>query len=109
MRVAKNVCIDEWRKRRLETGTSDVELTGLPIPSGLDTSLDSRRLLERFGRKMRSLAPAQRQCLELKIQGCSFEETAAQTGLSINAVKSHLQNGRRMLWRRMEDTLAHSK
>jgi RNA polymerase sigma-70 factor (ECF subfamily) len=105
MRVAKNVCIDEWRKRRLEAGTLDVELTELPIASRLDTSLDSRRLVERVGREMRSLAPAQRQCLELKIQGYSYEETAAQTGLSIDAVKSHLQNGRRMLWRRMEGFL----
>ena len=34
----------------------------------------------------------------MKIQGYSYEETAAHTGFSIEAVKSHLQNGRRMLW-----------
>jgi DNA-directed RNA polymerase specialized sigma24 family protein len=34
----------------------------------------------------------------MKIQGYSYEETAAGTGLSIEAVKSHLQNGRRRLW-----------
>jgi len=109
MRVAKNVCIDEWRKRRLEALTLDVELRDLPIPSGLETSLDLRRLVERVRREMRSLVPAQRQCLELKIQGYSYEETADQTGLSVDAVKSHLQNGRRMLWRKMEEAMAHSK
>jgi RNA polymerase sigma factor (sigma-70 family) len=108
MRIAKNVCIDQWRKRRLQAGMLDVELTDLPVPNGLDTSLDSRRLVERIGREMSLLVPAQRLCLELKIQGYSYEETAAQTGLSIDAVKSHLQNGRRMLWRRIEGTLAHS-
>ncbi len=35
--------------------------------------------------------------LELKIEGYSYEETSARTGFSIDAVKSYLQNGRRML------------
>ena len=48
--------------------------------------------------------PDQRCCLEMKIQGYSYEETAARTGLSIDAVKSHLQNGRRMLWLKMKGT-----
>jgi DNA-directed RNA polymerase specialized sigma24 family protein len=109
MRIARNVCIDEWRKRRLQAGLVDAELSDLPIPSGLDMSLDSRRLVDSIGREMRSLVPAQRLCLELKIQGYSYEETAAQTGLSIDAVKSHLQNGRRMLWRRIEGALVHSR
>jgi DNA-directed RNA polymerase specialized sigma24 family protein len=38
----------------------------------------------------------------MKIQGYSYEETAALTGLSTEAVKSHLQNGRRMLWLKMK-------
>ncbi len=35
----------------------------------------------------------------------SYQETAARTGLSIEAVKSRLQNGRRMLSLRMEGVL----
>jgi DNA-directed RNA polymerase specialized sigma24 family protein len=38
----------------------------------------------------------------MKIEGYSYEETAARTGLTVGDVKSHLQNGRRMLWLRME-------
>ena len=41
----------------------------------------------------------------MKIQGYSYEETAAQTGLSIDAVKSHLQNGRRRLWLKRKEAV----
>jgi DNA-directed RNA polymerase specialized sigma24 family protein len=40
----------------------------------------------------------------MKIEGFSYEETAARTGLTTSAVKSHLQNGRRM-WRKTEGTI----
>jgi RNA polymerase sigma-70 factor (ECF subfamily) len=58
---------------------------------------------------MSSLSPEQQRCLEMKIEGYSYEETAARTGLSIEAVKSHLQNGRRMLWLKMEGAIARLK
>ena len=61
--------------------------------------------MERLWREIRVLPTEQRQCLELKVEGFSYEETAARTGLTVNAVKSHLQNGRRMLWRRMKGAL----
>jgi DNA-directed RNA polymerase specialized sigma24 family protein len=45
----------------------------------------------------------------LKIEGYSYEETALRTGLSVEAVKSHLQNGRRALWLKMEATPSRVK
>ena len=38
--------------------------------------------------EMKSLSPEQRRCLEMKMEGYSYEETAEHTGLSISAVKS---------------------
>jgi RNA polymerase sigma-70 factor (ECF subfamily) len=58
---------------------------------------------------MRSLSPEQRQCLEMRIEGYSYEETAVRTGFSVEAVKSYIQNGRRMLWRKLEGSLAQPK
>jgi RNA polymerase sigma-70 factor (ECF subfamily) len=108
MRIARNVCIDEWRKRQ-ESPVVDMEVADLPAPIALDLTLEADRLAERVRQEMKSLVPAQRQCLELKIDGYSYEETAARTGFPVEAVKSHLQNGRRMLWKRLEGTLAPSK
>ena len=105
LRIAKNLCIDEWRRSRPETGIDGLELADRAAPNSLDSAFEKRQLVERLWREIRSLPTEQRQCLELKVEGFSYEETAARTGLTVNAVKSHLQNGRRMLWRRMKGAL----
>jgi RNA polymerase sigma factor (sigma-70 family) len=106
MCIAKNVCIDEWRRSRRETGIDEIDLAELPSPNRLDSSCEARLMAERVWQEMRLLPSEQRQCLELKIEGFSYEETAERTGLTIGAVKSHIQNGRRMLWRKTEGALA---
>jgi DNA-directed RNA polymerase specialized sigma24 family protein len=65
-------------------------------------------MAERVWQEMRLLPSEQRRCLELKIDGFSHEETGERTGLTIGAVKSRIQNGRRMLWRKTEGALAKS-
>jgi len=103
MRIAKNVCIDEWRRSRRETGIDEMELARRPSPKPLDSSFEARLMAERVLEQMKLLPPEQRQCLEMKIEGFSYQETATRTGLTIGAVKSHIQNGRRMLWRKTEE------
>jgi len=109
MRIAKNVCIDQWRKQKPEPGPADVELDKLPAAGAFDPTSDLHCAVEALLKEMQALSPEQRRCLELKIEGYSYDETAACTGLSIEAVKSHLQNGRRMLWMKMEGTLSQLK
>jgi RNA polymerase sigma-70 factor (ECF subfamily) len=109
MRIARNVCIDEWRKNRAEPFVDDSRLTERAASGQLESFLELHQRAETMLREMKSLCPEQRRCLELKIEGCSYEETSARTGFSIDAVKSHLQNGRRMLWKRMEEALSESK
>jgi RNA polymerase sigma-70 factor (ECF subfamily) len=98
MRIAKNVCIDLWRKRRPTAAIEDELLPEGAARATMDRTPDLHLVVEEVWREIASLPPDQRRCLEMKIQGYSYEETAARTGLSIDAVKSHLQNGRRMLW-----------
>jgi RNA polymerase sigma-70 factor, ECF subfamily len=109
MRIAKNVCIDEWRRGRLDPVTGSSELAEREAPATLDSSFDLQEKVDRIWQEIKSLSPEQRQCLELKIEGFSYEETSARTGFSVDAVKSYLQNGRRMLWKRMEGALSESK
>jgi RNA polymerase sigma factor (sigma-70 family) len=109
-RIAKNICIDQWRKRRPEGLVEESDLgedgaVEIPVAPTYDLRLSAQRVWD----EMRSLSPEQRRCLEMKVEGYSYEETAAMTGMSVDAVKSHLQNGRRMLWLRMEGTLVRSK
>jgi RNA polymerase sigma-70 factor (ECF subfamily) len=106
MRIAKNVCIDTWRKRRPESQLPEVASIDLSDPVNLDHRMEVSRALEKVQEEMKLLAPEQRRCLEMKMEGYSYEETAQRTGLSLEAVKSHLQNGRRMLWLRLQGFLS---
>jgi RNA polymerase sigma-70 factor (ECF subfamily) len=109
MRIAKNVCIDHWRKRRPETTADETELNELPDAGALDRTCDLQEAVELLHKEMKLLPAEQHRCLELKLQGYSYEETAARTGLPVEAVKSHLQNGRRTLWLKMEGTVSRMK
>ena len=109
MRIARNVCIDELRRNRVEPITSGPLLSETAGSAELEVSFELHQQAEMVLQEMKSLCPEQRRCLELKIEGCSYQETSARTGFSIDAVRSHLQNGRRMLWKRMEQVLADSK
>jgi RNA polymerase sigma-70 factor (ECF subfamily) len=108
IRIAKNVCIDEWRRRRREAVIDEIDLAEQPSPNRLDSACEARLMAERIWQEMRSLSPEQRRCLELKIEGFSYDETATRTGLTIGEVKSPIQNGRRMLWRKTEAVFAKS-
>jgi RNA polymerase sigma factor (sigma-70 family) len=109
MRIAKNLCIDMWRKRRPEAGMAEIGEVELVRAPALDRTSDWRFAADLVRQEMEKLSPEQRKCLELKIDGYSYEETAARTGLSLQAVKSHLQNGRRMLWAKAGATLSQLK
>jgi len=107
MRIARNICIDEYRKGRPEVPMGDLELA--EVPSATVAPLDAQLVADRIRREIKSLSPEQCKCLEMKIEGYSYEETSARTGFSVEAVKSYIQNGRRMLWRKMEGALSQPK
>jgi RNA polymerase sigma-70 factor (ECF subfamily) len=105
MKITRNACIDLWRKIPEETDSEDDPLPDLPEPGALESSPDMHLAVEQIWQEMSSLTPEQRLCLEMIIEGYSYEETAVRTGFPLKAVKSHIQNGRRMLWLKMEGVL----
>jgi RNA polymerase sigma factor (sigma-70 family) len=106
MCIARNVCIDLWRKRRLETQLPEVASMDLADPVKLDHRTGMSLALRKVHEEMKLLPPEQRRCLEMKMEGYSYVEIAKRRGLSLDAVKSHLQNGRRMLWLRVQGFLS---
>jgi len=105
MKITRNACIDLWRKIPEETATEDDPLPDLAVPGALESSPDMHLAVEQIWQEMSSLTPEQRLCLGMLIEGYSYEETAVRTGFSLKAVKSYIQNGRRMLWLKMEGVL----
>jgi DNA-directed RNA polymerase specialized sigma24 family protein len=73
MRIAKNVCIDEWRKRRLQIVNEDLDGEAVTRSRGHGSSLESmtdlRFAAQRVRDEMAALPAEQRRCLELKIEG----------------------------------------
>ncbi|MGO9211845.1 MAG: RNA polymerase sigma factor [Terriglobales bacterium] len=103
--IARNVCIDAWRRRRRQAETGDEHLAVMSDKQSLEERAALRAAAARLREELAKLPAQQRRCIELKIEGHSYEEMAALTGLPLAAVKSHLQNGRRMLWIQMEKVL----
>ena len=73
LRIAKNVCIDEWRRRRPETAIDELGLADGGASKSLDPSFESRQMAERLWLEIKSLPCEQRQCLELKVEGFTYE------------------------------------
>lgn len=100
LRVATNVCIDIWRRGK---AFAEVELDDMAASTTFQDSYESLDFLNKLHREIKALPQGQRQCISLKAEGYSYEETAGRLGLSVKAVKSHIQNGRRMLSKRIRE------
>ncbi|MCB9234368.1 MAG: sigma-70 family RNA polymerase sigma factor [Bacteroidia bacterium] len=95
--VVKNHCLGRLRKR-VETATED--FSGLQIPEDAPEHPGYDRELLRISLEL--ISPEQKKCLELfYLEGMRYKEVAELTGFSEKEVKSHLQNGRRMLEKNM--------
>lgn len=68
-----------------------------------EDAADAEVRLQRVEAALTQLPPAQRRCLELfYLEKKCYRDIATETGLELNLVRSHLQNGKRMLRRQLE-------
>lgn len=115
--TARNFCLMELRARQRGTASggpllllpeaSDVEnAAARHLPdAGLEaeTADQHEADLQALELALRQLPAEQRRCLELfYLEEKSYQEIVTTTGLALNLVKSHLQNGRRMLKRTLQ-------
>jgi RNA polymerase sigma-70 factor (ECF subfamily) len=105
--LARTVCLN--RVARADWGiTAPLEDAPVAAQGGEEERVleDSiRRMLDALER----LPEPQRICIKLfDLDGYSYEETARLSGYSLGEVKSHLQNGRRMLRKWLADGGGHA-
>jgi RNA polymerase sigma factor (sigma-70 family) len=108
--VVKNQCLlhlDRQKRRREKTEAFQADLGSylLPdlMPFGPDGAPDREQHLTLMEQSLTKIKPQQRRCLDLfYLQQLSYQEVADQTGLTLKQVKSHIQNGKRMLRIQME-------
>jgi RNA polymerase sigma-70 factor (ECF subfamily) len=112
--TARNHCLMQLRAQKRAGGkvlqfpdAVDMELAAAPhLASTAQDATDAEEnemRLQSIEHALAQLPAAQRQCLELFfLEKKSYREVADLTGLEINLVKSHLQNGKRMLRRQLD-------
>ncbi|WP_052732582.1 RNA polymerase sigma factor [Hymenobacter terrenus] len=116
--TARNHCLMQLRARK-RAGPSagplilsfpdaaDVESAGarhlLNEEATAEDAEDTEARLQSMEAALAQLPPAQRRCLELfYLEKKCYRDIATETGLELNLVRSHLQNGKRMLRRQLE-------
>ena len=110
--TARNHCLMALRARQRagpavvhfsdEAGMESVAARHLTADDPAEAELHEQHL-QQLELTLAELPPGQRQCLELfYLEKKSYREVAALTGFDLNAVKSHLQNGKRNLRRLLQ-------
>jgi RNA polymerase sigma factor (sigma-70 family) len=74
MRIAKNVCIDAWRHTRRRPEAKEDELAEMSDGQSLEELTVLRAAANRLREEVAKLPEQQRQCVELKAEGHSYEE-----------------------------------
>lgn len=106
--VVKNECLMHIRKKQqIENSMMEIKnssVSFMEIDPGVHLNeKEKERIMQLMEKGITELSKSQRNCIELfYLKEKSYQEVADITGLSLNEVKSHLQNGKRNLKLYME-------
>lgn len=116
--TARNHCLMQLRARKRAGPSSGPLVLSFPDATDVESATgrhlldddtaaeeaeETENRLQSMEAALAQLPPAQRRCLELfYLEKKSYREIADETGLELNLVRSHLQNGKRMLRRQLE-------
>jgi RNA polymerase sigma factor (sigma-70 family) len=103
--VTKNHCLMAIRHEQAETRAVQQrflelkdEVMEIPKPEHQSEQKEKEEILSELRMAVAKLGKEQKMCIELfYIDGKSYAEIAELTGFNMNAVKSHIQNGKRNL------------
>ncbi len=102
--VVKNYCMMEFRKGSVEMKRKSELLVHTETivenhdEEHLHEAADKEFILEHLNEGIDQLKENQRICIELfYLKDCSYAEISKMEGMTINEVKSHIQNGKRNL------------
>ena len=116
--TARNHCLMQLRARKRAGPSAGPLIFSFPDAADVESAAarhlpdeaaaaeeaaDAEQRLQTVEAALNQLPPAQRRCLELfYLEKKSYREIATETGLDLNLVRSHLQNGKRMLRRQLD-------
>ena len=113
--VVRNHCISLIRKKKTAfknvKAYYEFEYENTDYETELKTeSVSDDKLLERLSECLPQLKEKQRKCIELfYLKNMSYQQVSETTGMEINEVKSHIQNGKRNLKLMIEERTANER
>jgi RNA polymerase sigma-70 factor, ECF subfamily len=95
-RILRNLCLDELRSpRQRTTALSPAMANGEGSP---EQAYERRELGDALGEALANLGPTLREAFVLKhVEGLSYEEMSAQTGVAVGALKMRVKRAREAL------------
>jgi len=101
-RVAKNHCIDHYRKTRKERKILVQQYENIPVKdvnvTGQDERLERQEKMKRIISEINRLPPALKDCLVMRdVHGYSYQEIARILNLPVGTVKSRINRSRKEL------------
>jgi RNA polymerase sigma-70 factor (ECF subfamily) len=112
LRLSRNLCIDDYRRRRLERAFRFLPLETIDTlrdPSDPATLAQHRELLSQVEAALGELDPETALILTLRdLEGLSYRELEALLDLPSGTVKSRIHRGRRELVHRLEQRRVHA-
>ncbi len=110
--VARNYCLMQLRKPLqvmyqdvwAEEENTPAFMENVAVLHPLEVITEKEEKLEALGHALRALNNQQRLCVELfYLKRFTYEQISTQTGLTLNEVKSNIQNGKRNLKLRLAE------
>jgi len=99
VRICRNICLDELRRRRIRALLAPVP--EIPVEPE-ECAAGQRVLIHEAFEILNNLEENYRVCYLLKIEGYSYEEIASLTGYSSKEVKTYNRTARRNLMKAIE-------
>jgi RNA polymerase sigma-70 factor, ECF subfamily len=98
-RILRNLCLDELRSARRRTTSLPAHLKAKSDP---ERELDRRELGDAIDVALNALGPTVREAFVMKhVEGLSYDEMAALTGVAVGALKMRVKRARETLQNRL--------
>lgn len=107
IKVAKNICVEMYRRRKARTVMLDgVEHDETFVTNNADADIEAGETQEKIDEAMERLSPRERELLRKRhVEGHTSEEIANDTGIPKASVKSMISMARRKLINELQKIL----
>lgn len=106
IKVAKNICVEIYRKRNTHTVTLEGGIESSETLAYADTSIEAEETQQKIDEALERLSPRERELLRKRhIEGHTAEEIAQETGIPKPSVKSMISVARKKMMKELQKIL----